>query len=889
MWPRLGAFVSRVGFVIHRRRLDEEARAELDAHLELLVDRYQRAGLTAAEARTAARRQFGNVTAIHEVVHEMNGVQWIDGVAQDLRYAVRSLRHHVGFAVTVVATLGVGIGLSTGLFSVVYGLLIRPLPFNAPSELVALQTADGTARPDGGLSPPNFMSLLETPPQTLARLAGVVETELTLTGAGDAERLVGARVSDGFFDVLDVRPILGRTFRLDEHGSGRERVVILSHALWRQRFSGASDIIGQTIQLNAIGHTVVGVMASGLDFPSQSALWVPQAYGQDYFSAAITESRRNNAYVRVIGRLRRDVTIETARAELRGIGHQLESRFPETNANVTFTAMPLQEQLVGDLRVPLAVLLGAVMCVLLIAATNVAGMFLARGATRREEMVLRSALGAGRARLIRQLVTESLVLSTGGGLLGVMFAFWFTSRIVVAQSESLQRLGLLDAIRIDGAVLAAACALSLLSGVLAALGPAIRIVKDSLTGDGHLGRRASASWIRLRSGLVVAQLALAVILLDGAGLLIRSFVMLTTVDLGFTPANVLSFRVDLPRPVYASNDQSARFFDRLLESLSQHAGVRSVGSISRLPVGQPSAFSSRFQVAAVAPGNTEPSIGVRIVSPGYFRTMQVPVLRGRDVLPTDRQGVSPVVVINEAAAEAFFSGRDPIGQQIGSFSYDPIEQAASTFTIVGVVANTRSLRLRLPASPEAYFSHAQVPLPEMFVMVRTVGDPFVYADVFRSDVRTLDPNLPVRAVQTFDQVLATSLTRDRVMTSMLSLFSSVALTLALVGIFGLLSFSVARRQREIAVRKALGQSFGGIVTGIVGEAAVLVVIGLGIGLGGVLAFVRLLESELFGVKSTDPLTFIGVGIALAGTALLASLLPAWRAAAVDPALVLRAD
>jgi predicted permease len=737
------------------------------------------------------------------------------------------------------------------------------------------------------------MSLRAADSRVFEAVAGVVGTDRTVTGIGEARSVEGARVSGPLFDVLGVHPIMGRTFRSEEHEPGREHVVVIGHALWQQQFGGDQAAIGRSVVLNGIPHTVIGVMAPGFDYPAGRALWVPQPNGRQYFSAASMDGRKNNAFVRVIGRLRPGASLDAARDELYAFGQQLEGQFRTTNAGVRFRIVRLHADLVGDIRPSLLFILGAVALVLVIATANVAGLLLARAVSRREEIALRAALGAGRSRIVRQLVTESLVLGLGGGALGLLLAFLATGRIVEAQAAALRRLGMVDAIRVDGTVLTFALIVTLCAGVLAGLLPALRAVGEGLAGTLQSAGRsgvASQGGRRLRGGLVVGQLALAVVLLHGAGLLVHSYVRLTSVDPGFRTGGVLYFQLSLPAAVYHSNERVYGFFNRFFEGARRHPGVMSIGAISRLPIGSAGGFRSRFRVEGGKVVETEEtSIGARIVSPGYFRTIDVPLRKGRDISERDVAGSLPVVVINDAAVARFFPGEDPIGRRLVNFTYDPIEEAAEAFTVVGVVADVRSRGLAQAPQPEAYFAHAQVPLTDMAVLVRTAGDPLAQIGTIRSELASVDPNVPLQDARTLGQIVANSVDRPRFVTTLVSLLAVVALILAAVGIFGLLSFAVARRTREMGIRIALGASPGGLVLMIVRDASVLVAIGIAIGLSGALALTRMIESELFGVRPTDPVTLAAVIVILISTALVASLIPAWRAAAVDPLVALSAD
>jgi predicted permease len=868
--------------------LDDDIRD----HIERETQEHVARGMAPEEARRQALLTFGNRTLVTEDTRAVWGWIVVEQVAQDLRYAARTLSRTPHVTLPALLTLALGIGLTTAIFSVIYGILFRPLPFLEPDRLVALHTIRQQGDTfDNALSPPNFMSLKEDDSRVFSALAGALSANRTLMGADEARTIEGARVSDGFFEVLGVRPLLGRSFTRNENQPGQELVIILSHALWQSQFGGDSGVIGRRVVLDGVPHTVVGVMPGGFDFHGR-AFFVPQPYGRNYFSATSTDGRRGDAVVRVVGRLRPGVSLEAAEAELTARSRQLEQRFPETNAGVRFRPTSFHDDIVGDVRTPLLLLFGAVGLVLLIATANVAGLLLARAAGRREEIAVRGALGAARNRIVRQLVTEALLLGVAGGALGLILAFWATDQLVAAQLDSLQRLGLADSIRVDGVVLAFAVGVTFVAGALAGVLPAFRAADDGLRATlqsaGRGGDR-SRSGRKLRSGLVVTQLALTAALLYGAGLLLHSFLRLTSIDPGFRTEHVLSFQVTLPPASYDTNARVQTLFSDLLGRIGQHVGVRSVGAIHHLPIGSAGRFMSRFQVEGRVVEGEDSSIPVRIVTPGYFETIGVPILRGRALDDGDRVGRLPTVLINATASARLFPGEDPIGRRLVGFGYDPLQAAASGYTVVGIVADVRSRGLREPPQAEAYFAHAQVPLRQMFVVVRTNADPFAQIGAIRSELRDLDRNLPVPSFRTLDQVVADSLDRPRYFATLVTLFSAIALTLATVGIFGISALTVAQRTREIGVRIALGASPRSMVTMIVREALMLVAMGLGIGVGGALAFARMLQSELFELRPTDPATFAGVIMTLASTALLASLVAAWRASTVDPLVALRAE
>jgi putative ABC transport system permease protein len=885
-------FFRKLAWLVARRRREDELREEIAFHLAEEAEERRAAGLDEDRARLAARRDLGNVALVVEDTRAAWGWRSAEQLAQDVRYAFRMIVRAPAVTFAVMVTLALGIGLTTAMFSIVHGILLRPLPLPDPDRLVVVQTRMVDGEIENAVSPPNFMSLGQEESRSFVNLTAVVMNAATLTGGDEARRVSVGLVSASFFDVFHVRPVIGRVFNADENSAGRNRVAVLSHALWQQQFGSDPGVLGRTIRLDAIAHTVIGVMPQGFEVPSERALWVPQQYGRNYFSAEITEGRKNNAYVLVIARLRPEASLTSARAELDTIASRLAERFPDTNAGVAFRPVRLQDVLVADVTTPLLMLLGAVAFVLLIAVANVAGLLLARGASRREEIAMRAALGASRPRIVRQLVTESLLLSLGGGALGFVLSIWVTTAITTAQAEGLRRNGVVDAIRVDGFVLTFALAVTILAGIAAGLVPAWRAAKEgmatTLRESGHrtLG---SARGQRLRSALVVAQLVLAVVLLHGAGLLANSFARLTGVDPGFQAAGAMSFQIALPARSYGSAERVSGFFGALFAKIREQPGVQSAGAISRLPIGMPGSFSSRFEIEGQSRPGEQPSISARIVTPDYFRTVGMAMLRGRGITESDGAGQPAAVVINEAAVARFFPGESPIGRRLVRFTYDPLEDASEAYTIVGVVSDVRSRNLGEAPQPQAYFSHAQVPLRDMSVVVRSADDPLAHSAAIRRALASIDRDIPAPAFATLDQVLAQSLDRPRFFATLLGSFSLVALLLAAVGIFGLVSFAAARRTREFGVRIALGASPRELLLAIVRGALGLVAIGLVVGLGGAALLTRVLEGLLYGVTATDPVTFAAVAVTLALTAVVASIVPAARAAAVDPVSALRAE
>jgi predicted permease len=883
----------KLRWLVSRQRKEDELREEVEFHFAEEAEERRTVGLDDEQVRAAARRELGNPALVVEDTRAAWGWLSFDQLLQDLRYAFRTVVRTPTLTFLVVLTLALGIGLTTAMFSIVRGVVLRPLPLNEPDRLLVLHTRLSNGDIESALSPPNVMSLLEEGNTAFVQLGSVLGIGATLTGAGEARRVDAARVSATFFDVLRVAPILGRALAPSENQPGHSRVAVISHALWQQQFGGGGDVIGRTIVLNAIPHTIVGVMPQGFDFPNACSVWIPQTYGDNYFSATSVEGRKNNAFVTVVGRLRPGATLASARAELDVFAGRLAARFPDTNAGVAFIPVPLHTALVADAVTPLWMLVGAAGFVLLIAAANVAGLLLARGTSRREEIAVRGALGASRGRIVRQLITESLLLGAGGGTLGFILSLWVTTAIATSQAERLQRLSMSNAIRVDVVVLAFALGITVITAMLAGMVPARRAAADGLaTTLRETGRRSagSARAQRLRRALVVTELALAVVLLHGAGLLLNSFARLTQVDPGFETEGALAFSLDLPQTSYRAHDRIHAFYRDLMGAIRQQPGVLSVGAISRLPIRMPGSFSSRFEFEGRKwSGQEEPAISARIVTPDYFQTMGMTVMRGRGIGEQDGRGAPAVLVINEAAVARFFPDEDPIGRRLARFTYDPLEEAADAYTIVGIVSDVRSRELGEPPQPQAYFSHAQVPIAQMSLIVRAAGDPMTQAGGIRRAISALDGNIAIPAFRTLNQVVSESLARPRLFTTLLGGFSVIALLLAAVGIFGLVSFAAAQRTREFGIRIALGASPRELLLSIVRGALALVAVGLALGLGGALMLTRVLEGLLYGVSAGDPVTLAAVAAVLAITAVIATVVPAWRATAINPLVALRAE
>jgi predicted permease len=805
----------------------------------------------------------------------------MDTLRQDLVYALRRLAHAPGFSVVAVATLALGIGANSAIFSVINAALLRPLPYPEPERLVMV-SAVWEGKPVV-ISPQNFLDL-EAAARSFEGLAAITGGGITLGGRGAPARVEGAGVGARFFDVLGARPFLGRGFLAGENEPGRTKVMVLGERLWRERFGADPALVGQTVQLNREAHVVVGIAPAHLRYPEGAELWTPLEY-----DAVFRSHSRGAWYLTVIGRLRPDVPIEAARQEVAIIAERLARQHPDQNAGVGATVRPLHSALVGESRTALLVLLGAVGLVLLIACVNVANLLLARVAAREGELAVRVALGAGRRRLVRQLLTESVVLALLGGAAGVLLASATLGSILALQPEGVPRLA---EVRLDRTVMLFAAALSVLTGLTFGLFPALATTGRPTAVTLREGSRGllRGSGQRLRGGLVVAQVALAMMLLAAAGLLIRSFDRLLRVDPGFRADSALTFRLGLPASAYGEEPRRVAFFAELLRRLEALPGVRSAGAVMGLPLGGLS-FTLSFEVAGrpPLPPAQQPSMQMRVATPGYFRTMGIPLLRGRGLEPSDTADSKQVVVLSESAARRFFAGEDPIGQRITIGWRRPEGRPPAGGEVVGIVGDVRELGLDQEQPPEAYVPHAQLPAEGMDVVLRTSVDPLSLGPAVARAVAELDPELPVARVRTLEAIVARSVSEPRFYTVLLAAFAAMAVGLAALGIFGVMSYAVVQRSREIGIRVALGAHPGDVRRMVLGHALGLALAGVAIGLAGAAALSRVIRSLLFQVSPTDPATLAGVAAVLLAVALLASDLPARRATRVDPLDALRAE
>jgi putative ABC transport system permease protein len=801
----------------------------------------------------------------------------------DLRFALRVLGRNPGFAATATLILALGIGANTAIFSVVEGVLLRPLPFAAPERLVALHERNQVQGFEHfTLSPPNFFDYRMA--RSLSGLGAYSPELVALTGDGAAEQIEGWSVTADFFPVLGISPLLGRLPAPEEFVAGRDKVVVLSHRLWSRRFGADPRVLGRLITLDGQRYRLVGVMPAQFRFPvSGSDLWMPLTFPPD------VGTQRGAHYLAAVGRLRGGFTFERAARELSVLAGRLRREHPTTNQNWTSELALLPDEIVGRVRPALLLLLGAVGLVALIACANISNLLLARAAGRGGELAVRTALGATRGQLLRQLLTESLLLSLGAGVAALPVANWAVDLIVRFAPRDIPNL---DQVQLNPAVLGYLLAITLLVGTLAGLSPALTVSRPNpdlaLRGAGRAGaldRRGG----RIRGLLVVAELALALILLTGAGLLIRSFIGMASADPGFRPANVLKLDLSLPEAKYPDGERMALLYGRLLDRLTALPGARSAGAVFRLPLSG-LGFSSSFIVEgapAKRAGEDDGHIQARIASRGYFATLGIPLLRGRLFDARDRRGAPPVLLASAAAARKFWPGGDAIGHRVRLSARPGPDRLGGE--IVGIVGDIRDRGLAAAPSTIFYAAIEQVGVGEATLLVRTASDPSGLAAAARQQVLDLDPDLPVIGLATMEQVVSDSIAQPRFFMTLLALFAGISLLLAAIGIYGVMSYTVGRRTREIGVRMALGAQARTVLGLVIGQAVVLVAAGLAAGLLGAFGLTRLLSGSLVGISATDPGTFSAVPLVLAAVAIGASYLPARRAVRIDPLRALRDD
>ncbi len=819
----------------------------------------------------------------------------MDAFWRDLRFALRGLMRSPAFTAIAVLTLALGIGANTAIFSVVNGVLLRALPYERPERL-AMIWGHRNQQPLAELSVPEYWDLRERT-RAFAGVAAFADGNLNLTGIGTPERLRAGYFTASTTALLGVAPAVGRGFTAEEDLPGGPPVVLLSDGLWRRRFGADPKVVGRVLTLDDTPTTVVGVMPPKFQLPSHYAgapreLWAPMQ-----LDPAINRDVRGWHFLEVIGRLRDGVALETASTETSTLMRGMLAAYPmEYTPEFDGSATAVSQSVVGDVRPALLVLLGAVALLLLIACANVAGLLLARSEARQREIALRTALGAGRSRLVRQLLTESLLLAATGGLVGLLLAVWGVQGLVLAAPPSVPRL---DAVGIDLPVLGYTLGVTLLTGILFGLAPALHAVRGDLTGaltDGGRAGTAGRGRQRVRQALVTGQVAVALVLVTGAGLLVQSFLRLRQVDPGFVPEGLLTARVELSPVRYHANDVKRRFYESLLERLRSTPGVRSAAAARALPmtgkleIGDWSFVLEGQAASPPLPTDWHPA-DWQVVSPGYFATMGIPV-QGRDFAPTDRLGAPGAMIVNRTLARQVWPDGDALGRRVllGGGGADSVWR-----TVVGIVGDVRHRGLTASPRPEMFLPYAQFPAgtgdapPSLHVVLRTTGDPSALASALGAAVAAIDPDVPLSGVQTMEAAMGSWAAERRLIMLLVSGFALVALVLGSVGIYGVMAHVVAQREREIGVRMALGAMPAQIVGLVVSQSAWLVGAGIVAGTVGALAVTRLLTGLLFKVRPSDPLTLLGTALVLIVAAAGATLVPALRAIRTDPAHALRSE
>ena len=803
---------------------------------------------------------------------------------QDLRYGVRMLGKKPGFTLVAVLTLGLGIGANTAIFSVVNAVLLNPMPYREPDRLVQFWETNPLKNwTQATVAPANLFDW-QKQSQSFDEIAAYMGSDksgpgiagLQLTGGGEPERVKALFVTGNVFSVLGVDAMIGRPLREEETWQGKHTVVVLSHALWQRRFGGDPGIVGQNISLNGRNREVVGVMAPDFYFPSKEIeMWVPMGWNHEQ----IAQLRRPH-FLRAVGRLKAGVTTEQARAEMTTIASRLEEQYPDTNTQMSVGLGSLKEWIVGDTRLPLMLFLVAVGLVLLIACGNVANLLLARAAARTREVAIRTALGARRGRIVRQLLTESLMLALVGGAFGVLLAVWSKDLLVAFSPGNIPRL---EEASLDARVLGFTVGLTLLTTLLFGLVPALQASKPDLVATlKEGGQKGGSQGGRVRNGLVIAEVALALVLVIGAGLMIRSFLRLQRVDPGFNPNNVLMLSVALPGAKYPEDSQAITFFEQAEQRIRALPGVVDVGAANVAAL-KGSGYTNDMTIEGRPPEDYVREIRHKTITPDYFRTMGIQLLSGRFFDQSDN-AKSPTIIVNEAFARRCFPGEDAVGMRV---KFAKPTEAGTWETIVGVVRSEKQDSLSAEPKPEAYKSHLQETQSAMTLVVRTAGDPRSLIGAVREEIRAIDRDLPPYNVNTMDGVLYESLVRERFTTLLLIVFAGLAVTLASVGIHGVMSYAVTQRTHEIGIRVALGARRQDIFRQIIGGAMRLAGIGVGLGLVAAFALTRMMASLLYAVGATDPLTFVVISVLLLSVSLLASYIPARRATNVDPMLALR--
>ncbi len=874
---KLSTLKRRWHALFHKEELEDELDEELQYHLERDIEQNILSGMTREEARYAALKSFGGIMQSKEESRDARGVRLIENTLQDARYSLRLMIKNPVFTLIVVLTLTLGIGANTAIFSFANGILLRPLPYPQSDRLVVL---DETALKRGiasmSVSYPNALDWREQ--NTVFEGIGIDygTSRFSLSGIGQPETLRGSYISHGLLEVLRVQPLLGRTFTEVEDRPDTDTVVILGYDLWQKYFGGDQNIVGRTVMVNNRARIVVGVMPPGFKYPEISELWTPLALTTKEFT-------RTDHGLNAIARLKDGVTIEQAQAEMNNIAARIEQQNPVTNEGLGVSVTSLHKNLSGDYREGLLILLGVVGCVLLVACVNVANLMLARASARQKELALRAALGASRWRVIRQLLLESLILATIGGLLGLALSKWALYMLLKAIPGQLpfwMNFG------IDLRVLGFTLGVTLLTGLIFGIMPALQSSRVDLNDTLKEAGRGSltSSGTNSRSLLVVTEIALSLVLLVGAGLMIQSFLRLRRVNVGLNPKGVLTLTIGLPRAKYAEAQQRAAFFKNVVDRVRAIPGVEAAAATGTLPLsGGNWGRSLTVEGYPVLSVGQAPMIQHTVVTPGYFQTMGIHLLAGRDFAEADRTGAPLVTIVDERLAQKYWPNQSPIGKRV---RFGPPEDNEPWHTVIGVVNVVRHQRMQEETRDSVYLPHQQIPVGGLSIVSRSADPKGLVASV-RREVAQIDSDLPLSNIATMEEVMADSIWQPRLYAMLFAVFAGGALVLAVIGIYGVMAYIVITRTHEIGIRMALGATARDVFRLIVGRGMKLTAIGLVLGIGGAFALTRLMRGLLFNISATDPITFVLLSVLLAVAAFLACYIPARRATKVDPLVALR--
>jgi putative ABC transport system permease protein len=877
----------RLRALLGRETVINDIDREMRLHVDLQTDANIAAGMSPDEARREALRSFGNVNKVRDAAYDVRGGGVFETLLQDVRYGARVLIKHKSFTAVAVLTLALGIGANTAIFSVVNELLLRPLVYRNAERIVMVWEVSPEGRHQNTTSRGNFRNWREQN-TSFENLSAFTDQRLNLTGDFEPEELSVQFATFEFFKILGVDPILGHTFQAEDDGPDKSPVAVLSYGLWQRHFGGQADVIGKQIKLNSTTFLVIGVMPANFQFhikqrsgtgrPADlwSVLQMPRAGGPGDIGR----------FLSVVGRLKDGVSAAQAASEMRTIAVRLSNADPAHNLNYSAEVLPLRDQFYGNVRRALWLLLGAVGFVLLIACANVANLLLSLATSREKEIALRAALGARRSRIVRQLLTESLLLATLGSVIGLGFAWLGIKGLMLISPRDLINL---QSVGLNVSVLVWTLLVSIFTGIIFGLTPALQITRlnlnDSLKEGGKGEAGHSNGNRRLRNIFVVSEIALAVVLLAGAGLLVKSFIHLQQIDRGFNAENVLTMVVRLPELKYKEDPQVVGFFRQALDRIRSLPGVRSAGIVNFLPFygGLGSATGFTILGQPTPPPGQEPSTNVRVVDDGYFQALGIPLLRGRNFSELENRESKRVVLINEAFARKHFAGEEPIGKRVDVQMFDD----PTPTEIIGVVGNVKYESLIDEVEPYVYFAHPDLTYSFMTLVIRTDGDPGGLAPAVQREIRSLDPNQPVSDVRTMNQVMSETVSRARFNTLLLGLFAALATLLSAVGIFGVMNYSVALRTREIGLRLAIGAQPRQVLLLILKQGFVLTIFGVVAGLAAAFALTRLLSGLLFGVAAVDLGTFGSISLLLILVSLAACYVPARRAMKIDPLQALR--